>query len=358
MSSVPRTSSPSSTRSGKRRVRDSAGTRLPAGALLVASLLCACASPPQTRQLLNETDGGLPQQVELAHTPFFPQQRYQCGPAALATVLAARGISVTSEALEERVYIPGLHGSLREELTAAARNYGMLAYTLRPSLADLLEEVAHGNPVLVFQNPGLPAFPQWHFAVVIGYDLGTREIVLRSGKTPRWRTSLANFERTWSRGNYWALVILPAGEIPATADLAGYLRAARDLEVSGKAASATTAFRSATRHWPQAPTAWLAWGNNRYAAGEFTQSEAAFREAARLAPDDPRAWNNLAYALLESACPGQARQAAECAATLAPEAPEYRETQKEILARTQGDKLHAGGCAALHCPAVAERNRQ
>ena len=37
--------------------------------------------------------------VELAQTPFFPQDRYQCGPAALATVLGAAGVHVTPEEL-------------------------------------------------------------------------------------------------------------------------------------------------------------------------------------------------------------------------------------------------------------------
>ena len=111
-----------------------------AGSLLLALLLTGCATPPQTRQLLLTPEDSLPARIELAQTPFFPQQRYQCGPAALATVLTAHGIGVTPDELVGRVYIPALQGSLREEIAAAARDYGMLAYPLRPSLADLLED--------------------------------------------------------------------------------------------------------------------------------------------------------------------------------------------------------------------------
>jgi len=325
---------------------------------LLALLLAACATAPQTQQLLLAPGDDLPARVELTQTPFFPQQRYQCGPAALATVLAAHGVSVTPEELVERVYIPALQGSLREEIAAAARYHGMLAYPLRPSLADLLEETAHGNPVLVFQNIGLPVMPVWHYAVVIGYDLASREIVLRSGTTRRWRTSLGTFERTWSRGNYWALVIRPAGEVPASARPATYLQAARDLEVSGQAQAARTAYRSATERWPDLPAGWLAWGNSLYADGRFSQSAAAFRQAIAVAPSDPRTWNNLAYALLETTCHAQARQAAACAVALAPGETEYRETQAEIAARTAGAEPRSTQCAPLQCPAITGTGRE
>jgi hypothetical protein len=337
----------------------STGARRLAGAMLPALLLAACATPPQTKQLFLTPGATLPASVELAQTPFFPQQRYQCGPAALATVLAAHAVSVTPDELVERVYLPALQGSLREEIAAAARDHGMLAYLLRPSLADLLEETAHGNPVLVFQNLGLPILPKWHYAVVIGYDLSSREIVLRSGTTRRWRTTLGTFERTWSRGDYWALVILPAGDVPATALPAPYLQAARDLEVSGQLQAARVAYRAATERWPDLAAGWLSWGNSLYADGQSRESAAAFRQATVLAPTDPRAWNNLAYALLETACVIQAQQAAACAVVLAPGEPEYLETQAEIAALAAGTEALPVQCAPLQCPAsLVPENKQ
>jgi tetratricopeptide (TPR) repeat protein len=334
------------------------GTCHLAGALLYALLLTACATPPQTKQLYIAPDDSLPTRVELAQTPFFPQQRYQCGPAALATVLGTYDVRVAPEALVERVYVPALQGSLREEMTAAARDYGMLAYPLRPSLADLLEEIAHGNPVLIFQNSGLPVMPKWHYAVVIGYDLASREIVLRSGTTRRWRTSLAAFERTWSRGDYWALVIQPPGSIPASARPAAYLQAALDLEDSGQAQAARAAYQSATERWPDQAAGWLSWGNSLYAAGQFRQATSAFLQAAVLAPADPRAWNNLAYSLLEIACHAQAVKAAACAVALAPDVPEYLATQAEVTARAAAAESRPAQCEPVQCMAAPLTERE
>ena len=160
-----------------------ANTRRLAGVFVSALFLAACATPPQTRELLTNSTSGLPPAIELTQTPFYPQQQYQCGPAALATVLGAHAVTVTPEALVDAVYVPALQGSLPEEITATARRYQMLAYRLPASLEALLIEIAHGNPVLVMQNLGTRWFQNWHFAVVIGFDLESREVILRSGTT-------------------------------------------------------------------------------------------------------------------------------------------------------------------------------
>ena len=320
-------------------------TRRLAGVCFTTLFLFACATPPQTRELLAEPSAGLPVAVELKDTPFHPHERFQCGPAALATVLGAHSINVTPEELADAVFVPALHGSLPEEITATARQYGMLAYQLQPSLAELLGEVAQGNPVLVFLNPGTSWFPGWHFAVVIGYDLASREIILRSGTTRRWRTTLAVLERTWSRSGYWALVILPAGNIPASAQPGRYLQAAHDLEASGQTSAAMSAYQAAIHRWPDEPHAWMAYANGLYTSRDYQQAETAFRKATTLAPEDAQGWNNLAYALLKTACPRQARQAAACAAGLAPAIANYRNTIAEINAL-------ADGTSGQHCRPV------
>ena len=316
-----------------------------AGVLLLAALLSACATAHQTRALLSGAPGTLPPRIELADTPFFPQARYQCGPAALATVLSAQGLAVTPEALVDAVYIPALQGSLPEEISATARRHGRLAYPLQPLLADLLGEIAAGHPVVVFQNLGLDWLPKWHFAVAIGYDLESGELLLRSGTTPRWRSSLSTFEKTWARAGYWALVILPPGEMPASAQPAPYLQAVHELESGGFAVAAEDAWQAAVQHWPDDPLAWLAYGNNRYHAADYRTAVTAFSRATDIAPDRAQGWNNLAYALLQTACPQQALRAAQCAQSISPNEAAYRDTLSEILQLARGND-------AAHCPAV------
>ena len=125
--------------------------------VLLLVTLAGCATP-QTERLL-ETAPAFPRPVELTAVPFFPQEAYQCGPAALATVLNSSGLNVTPEALAPQVYLPERQGSLQFELLAAARRHGRVPYVLRPQLETLVTEVASGHPVLVLQNLGVAALP-------------------------------------------------------------------------------------------------------------------------------------------------------------------------------------------------------
>jgi hypothetical protein len=164
---------------------------------LVMLLLGGCAT--QTQQLMRQSAGAnLPRRIELTTTPFFAQERYQCGPASLATALRASGIGITPDELVSQVYVPQREGSLQPEMLAAARRNGALAVTIPRRLDALLAEVAAGQPVIVLQNLSLPIAPLWHYAVVIGYDLDAGDIILRSGTTERLSMAMSTFEHTCS----------------------------------------------------------------------------------------------------------------------------------------------------------------
>jgi hypothetical protein len=87
---------------------------------------------------------GLPAQLELAQVPFFPQKEYQCGPAALATVLRSAGAGGSPDELAKEVYLPGRKGSLQVELVAAARVRDRVTYEVSRDLPSLLRQVAAG----------------------------------------------------------------------------------------------------------------------------------------------------------------------------------------------------------------------
>lgn len=281
--------------------------------LFVAFALVGCAT--QTR-LLQQHTPGLARHAELTSTPFFAQERYQCGPAALAMSLNAAGIPIKPETLAPQVYLPGRQGSLQPEMLAAGRRQGAFSLVIPPRLDALLMEVAAGNPVIVLQNLSLPWFPLWHYAVVIGYDLDRTEIILRSGTTERLVLPLSTFEHTWARGNYWGMVTLPAGRLPATADEAAVVDAAVALEKSADAIHARKMYEAALRRWPHDLTLQLGYGNAAYAAGDRATAAAAFRDASQAHPDSAPAFNNLATVLVELGQLDQAKHAAEKALVL------------------------------------------
>jgi tetratricopeptide (TPR) repeat protein len=273
-------------------------------AVAIAALLAVlqgCASRgPVIEQHLNTAS---PRAFELAATPFFPQQQYQCGPAALATVLAASGVSVSPDDLVGEVYIPERRGSLQPEMIAATRNYDRLALVLDPNLETVLQEVAAGNPVLVLQNLGVAAVPFWHYAVVVGFDSQRDALILRSGKDARKRVSAHRFIYSWSLAKSWAVIVVRPDVIPVTATPEAFLTGAAGLEAAHRTEAALAAYRAAHARWPDDVTAVLGIGNAHYAAHRLPEAEGAYRAALAIAEHNAVARNNLAQVLLDRGDP-------------------------------------------------------
>ena len=290
------------------------------GLVLVLATLGACARSP----VLQPQTAQLPARVELTQVPFFAQDAYQCGPAALATVLVHGGVQSSPDALRDRVFLPGRQGSLQVELVAAARQAGQLVYPLDTRLDSILAEVAAGNPVLVLQNLAFNWRPTWHFAVVVGYDRTREILVLRSGVTHRLEVDFATFMRTWQRGERWAVVVTDPGQLPATATPLTWLRAASDLEETGQPAASERAYRAATQRWPAEALPWFALGNRLHARGDQPGAADALRRSVQRSPGFAAGWLNLSDVLAAQGCNDQARLARQCAAALAPEDRRFR----------------------------------
>ena len=237
--------------------------------------------------------------IELEDTPFYPQERYQCGPAALTTVLAQSGAAVSLDDMINKVYLPGRQGSLQVELLAATRTEGRLPYVIDGSLAAIWQELEAGRPVLVLQNLGVAAIPRWHYAVVVGIDAERGEVVLRSGTDRRRVTSSNTFLHTWQRGDYWGLVVLPPGELPAAPDRSRYFEAVAALEQAGRAEETALAWQAALGQWPNDSIALFGLGNARLVLGDYREAEDVYRELLAAEPGMVVARNNLALALAE-----------------------------------------------------------
>ena len=281
---------------------------------VLALLLAGCAT--QTQQLMQQGAANLPRRAEITATPFFAQERYQCGPAALAMMLRASGIDVTPDVLVPQVYVPQREGSLPPEMLAAARRNGALAMTIPRRLDALLTEIAAGHPVIVLQNLSLQVLPLWHYAVAIGYDLDSGDIILRSGTTERLTMALSTFEHTWARGDYWGIVALPPGQLPETVEESGVADALVAFEKVGKPQRVHTAYEAALRRWPRNLILLLGAGNTAYAAGDREAAAAAFKRTVQAYPDSAPAYNNLASVLAELGRFDEAHEAAQKAVAL------------------------------------------
>jgi len=271
-----------------------------------------------------------PERAMAENVPYFPQSKYQCGPASLAMVLGWSGYHVTPDELAGEVYSPAQRGSLQPALISAARRNGRIAYPIS-GLEELTLELAAGHPVIVLLNLGLSWYPKWHYAVAIGYEKSAGEIILHSGNTPNERLSFRVFNNLWARSEKWGLLVLAPDQMPAGVQEDEWLEAVIGLERVEQWGAATQAYETGVSRWPESLGGLLGLGNSRYKTGNLVGAASAFRRATRLFPENGIAFNNLAQVLLEMGQAGEAFNAARQAVSLGgPLSEEFRKTLSEI----------------------------
>ncbi len=177
-------------------------------AMLVGLVFLYCA-----RQGLIPAERGLLQGGEtryyITDVPFFPQSKYQCGPASLASVLNYHGCRVTPEEIAKAIYRKRLRGTLNIDLLLFAQGMGVFVKAYRGDLTDLKDQISKDRPLIVFQDLGFPLLPIRHFSVVVGYDDAEGILILHSGRQRDKAVSYRKFLRSWREMDYWTLLILP-----------------------------------------------------------------------------------------------------------------------------------------------------
>lgn len=296
--------------------------------VLLLALLSGCAGLPRGA---SPTAPGPGLAVELPEVPFYRQRARHCGPAALAMVLSWSGSAVHPDRLAPGLYIPERGGTLQPELAAQARAHDRLAQVIPSREAALMAELRAGHPVLVLQNLAFDWWPRWHYAVVIGYDPATQAYILRSGDHRRLLQPRETFLHTWARGGNWAMVALPAGELPASANPADYLAAVHALEQTQGAAAALPFYRAGLTRWPAASGLAVALANAHHATGAPEQARDVLELALERAPENGVVLNNLALLLAADGQRARAEALARRAVALGgPHQAAFRQTLDEV----------------------------
>ncbi len=254
-------------------------------------LLAACATPfdPNARLSVD-----VPTRASVADVPLIAQADFYCGPASIAMVMQWAGSDVTQEEIAALAFSPGAGGTYLSDMLGSSRRLGQLAVQI-DTFDQLLAEIAAGHPVIVFQNLGLGIAPVWHYGVVTAYDFDLDEVYLNSGQLDRMVMPFSVFERTWRRGDFWALVVLPPDQMPVSLNEVDLLSAAAALERVAQAGAAEMLYQTGAERWPEN---WL-WpfglANARYAQGDLTGARRALLQARAIDQSIPEVRANLAF---------------------------------------------------------------
>ncbi len=196
--------------------------------------------------------------------------------------------------LDERTLIPAKGGTLQIELIAAARADGMLVYPLEPTFDALICELSEHHPVIVLVNRSFSWYPLWHYAPITGYDAKEQTILMHFGDTPNEAVPIGTFAVLWERSGNWGVVLLPPGQLPATATAKKFLHAAYDFEKIGMTNEAITAYETALTRWPDDIPILFALGNAYYNLHQISKAEEVYRYILLIDLKYPYALNNLA----------------------------------------------------------------
>lgn len=225
-----------------------------AGAWLPLLVLCLLSSACSSNAPMQLNTHGLPERVELADVPFFRLSDEGGGPSALAALLNQHEVIVSPGLVSTRIsQLPkaSTAGDSQNALSAAARSYDMLVYSLAPNLETLLSQISGGEPVLIKLEEGF-AGGDTQFATVVGFDQRQQIMLLRAGHNRRMHMSFQDFDKAWAEAGRWAVLIMPASRLPTQPDQALWLQGARDLQAQGRSEAAQRALRSARKVWPGA----------------------------------------------------------------------------------------------------------
>jgi ABC-type bacteriocin/lantibiotic exporter with double-glycine peptidase domain len=168
--------------------------------LLVALAGCASTGPELTPEQPTHTK-------RIDNVPFFPQPDYQCGPAALASVLNFYGDPATVEEIADAVYRDGsVRGTLSLDLVLYARSRGLDAAWNSATLQELLHWLDHGMPLIVMLDQGFSVVSKHHFLVVVGF--GPAGLLIHDGKKAYATLPWSKFIGPWERTGNWTLKVV------------------------------------------------------------------------------------------------------------------------------------------------------
>lgn len=178
--------------------------------LILALSFAGCASPGRDA-VISSIKSAPATGAVIEGVPFFAQDRYDCGPAALASIMSFYGEAADIDEIKGRVYNEMLKGTLPLDMLSYAKERGFEARYYKGGLDDLREAVKKGEPLILFLNLGYDFYPVGHYIVATGFSDSVGAVLAHSGMDREKAYGFKELEKAWSKTGYSTLLVRPKG---------------------------------------------------------------------------------------------------------------------------------------------------
>ncbi len=256
--------------------------------------------------------------------PFEKQTRYQCGPAALSSVMKYWGKAVSQEEIAKTVYIPRLHGTLDFDLEDYPKNYGLWVRSYSATFEDLKAKIKKDIPLIVLQREVPQFLNRYHYLVVVGYDEPRGLVVAHAGYKQDAVFTTKEFLKKWDGTQRWALLVVAPEKIDWQLSAEEHNSLGLFYEKQNDLRRAKDNYEAAVQIEPKVATFYFNLGNVNLKLRNFEGAEGAYKRAIELEPKFADAYNNLACVYLEQRLKlTEAKQLVDEAVKLNPEGKAY-----------------------------------
>jgi ABC-type bacteriocin/lantibiotic exporter with double-glycine peptidase domain len=142
---------------------------------------------------------------QIESVPFVKQDRQQCGPASLASVLSFYGVSVQANSVSEVTYDPRIGGSLITDLENFARRLGFRTESGQGTVEKVKGFINQKMPVIVLIDLGFWLASKPHYLVLFGYT--EKGFIAHDGERASKIYDYSEFGKKWDKmGNTYLLI--------------------------------------------------------------------------------------------------------------------------------------------------------
>lgn len=241
------------------------------------------------------------------------QRAYQCGPAALASVLRYWGDPAEPEGIGRALQTPGARGILNVALARYAREQGYWTEFRPVTFEELQGWVRRGIPPIVMVQVGPAPLPLYHFVVITGFSDSAQLLYANVGATEPRAIRYPVFRTRWRRAGHWTLILCRPGRVDWPLALGQAADVARLAEQRGRLDVAARWYQTALQEEPASRPVRFNLANVYLHTRRWDQAAPLYRQLLAEQPGWGPYTNNLAWIALQRGRPREAIRLIEAA---------------------------------------------